>query len=87
MLFSQLFWQATSLVGAGLILSSFYALQRRRWSSDGAPYLWCNLVGAALLTAVAVADRRIGFIVLEAAWAAVSLASILRRGPGSPPAA
>lgn len=76
--------QIASLVGAGLILAAYVALQRHRWSSTGKPYLWCNLVGALLLAAVAVADRRAGFIVLESVWAAVSLVSLVRHRPIAP---
>ncbi len=76
--------QVASLVGAALILSAYVALQRRHWSSTGAAYLWFNLVGALLLAAVAVADRRAGFIILEGVWAAVSLVSIVRRSPIAP---
>jgi len=78
----QLFWQVVSLAGAGLILGAFVALQRHWWTSRGAAYLWLNLVGALLLLAVAIADRRAGFIMLEAVWAAVSLVSMVR--PSSP---
>ncbi len=76
--------QVASLVGAGLILVAYVLLQRRRWASSGAAYLWCNLVGALLLTGVAIADRRAGFIILEGVWAAVSLVSIVRRSPLAP---
>ncbi len=72
----------TSLVGAGLILTAYVASQRRWWRSTGRPYLWCNLVGALLLTGVAVADRRLGFVLLEAVWAAVSSHALVR--PTSP---
>jgi hypothetical protein len=74
----QWFLQVTSLVGAGLILVAYAALQQRRWPSTGQAYLWSNFLGSLLLTVVAAADRRIGFVVLEAAWAAVSLASLVR---------
>ena len=73
--------QLISLVGAGLILFAYAALQRGRWTSRAAPYLWSNLIGALLLTVVALADRRVGFILLEGVWAAVTLHSILRGGP------
>lgn len=71
--------QVASLLGAVLILSAYFALQRRWWSSHEWPYLWCNLLGAALLTVVAVADRRLGFILLEAVWALVTLQTMLSR--------
>ncbi len=71
--------QAVAILGAGLVLGAYVALQRSRWTSDGVGYLWSNFIGALMLTIVAVADRRLGFILLEAVWAAVSRASILRR--------
>jgi hypothetical protein len=75
--------QGLSVIGAGLILGAFLALQRRWWASHDARYLWANFVGASLLAIVAIWDRRIGFIVLEVAWAAVALASLFRRKPVS----
>ncbi|MDH3497221.1 MAG: hypothetical protein OER21_10680 [Gemmatimonadota bacterium] len=74
--------QAISLVGAVLILGAFLALQRGWWSPAQRRYLWANLVGAGLLTGVAVWDRRLGFIVLEATWAAIAGWSLLRRRAG-----
>jgi len=79
--------QILSLGGAGLILLAFFSLQRGWWKSHGRLYLWANLVGAALLTVVAVYDRRAGFIVLEVTWALVSIWGLLKRpGTASPPA-
>lgn len=71
--------QVASLLGALLILLAYVALQRGRWSSHAPAYLWCNLLGAALLTAVATIDRRIGFMLLEGAWTLITLHSILTR--------
>ncbi len=70
--------QILSLAGAGLILLAFFSLQRGWWKSQGRPYLWANLVGAALLTVVAVHDRRAGFILLEVIWALVSIWGLMR---------
>ena len=75
----NLILQLLSLVGAGLVLGAYVALQRRWWPSTGSAYLWANLIGALLLTIVASVDRRIGFVILEATWALVSLASLVRR--------
>lgn len=71
--------QALSVLGAALILGAFLALQGGRWPADGRAYLWCNVVGAGLLTLVASWDRRIGFIALEGAWAAIAAAGLWRR--------
>jgi hypothetical protein len=70
--------QAVSLVGALLVLGAFIGLQRNRWRSDSQGYLWANFIGSSLLTAVAVWDRRIGFVLLELVWALASLWSIIR---------
>lgn len=71
--------QLASILGATLILLAYFALQRRWWSSHSWIYLWCNFVGAILLTGVALVDRRIGFIVLEAVWALVTVQTMLAR--------
>ncbi|HEX9730330.1 MAG TPA: hypothetical protein VGA37_17680 [Gemmatimonadales bacterium] len=69
--------QMVSVLGALLILGAFVALQRGRCSSQDRAYLWANFAGAALLTIVAVRDRRLGFILLEGVWALVALQSLL----------
>jgi hypothetical protein len=79
--------QVLSLAGAALILVAFFSLQRGWSKSHGRWYLWANLWGALLLTAVAVYDRRMGFIVLEATWAAVSLWGLVRPSPRTGPPA
>ena len=66
-------FQVISVVGAGLILGAYVANQKG-WSGPASPlYNAANLAGALLLTWVAVVDRRIGFILLEAVWAAVTI--------------
>lgn len=76
--------QILSLGGAGLILLSFFSLQRGWWKSHGLLYLWANLIGALLLTVVAVYDRRAGFIVLETTWALVSFWGLVKRRQPAP---
>ena len=71
--------QIASVLGACSILGAFFALQRGWWRSHDVAYLLLNLVGALVLTAVAIHDGRIGFMALEGVWAAVSLWSLLRR--------
>ena len=77
--------QVASLVGAALILGAYLNLQRGHWRADNRVYLWLNLLGALTLTAVGIWDRRMGFVLLEGVWAAVSLWSIVRpRGTVAP---
>lgn len=80
----NLLMQGISMVGAGLILCAFFGLQRGWWRSDARGYLWVNLVGAMLLAVVAVWDRRVGFVLLEGAWAGVSATSLVRTLPDRP---
>ncbi|MFQ5536124.1 MAG: hypothetical protein ACE5GJ_01610 [Gemmatimonadota bacterium] len=71
--------QVISLAGALLILFA-YALNHRRVLGPADPlYNVMNLVGALLLGWVAVVDRRAGFILLEAAWAILSVIPLVRR--------
>ena len=65
--------------GAVLVLAGYFALQRGWLAREDRVYNALNFFGAALLTWVAVQDRRWGFIVLEGAWALLSVPGMLRR--------
>jgi hypothetical protein len=71
-------YQIMSLIGAALILGAYLALQRGWLGREDRIFHATNLVGAALLTVVAIADQRIGFIVLEGAWTLISLPGTIR---------
>ena len=75
--------QVVQLIGAVLILAAFVLTQQRRMATDSVVYLALNAVGAALLTAVAVLDRDIGFTLLEATWTAVSTVGLVKCLRGS----
>lgn len=75
--------QAAQLVGAVLILTAFVLAQQHRLATDSVVYLALNAVGAAVLAVVAVADRDLGFTLLEATWAVVSTAGLVRHRQGS----
>ena len=71
--------QIISVVGACLVLAAYAALQAGLLRSTSRNFCLMNAIGSGLLTWVAVVDRRIGFIILEGAWALLSLAPLLRR--------
>jgi hypothetical protein len=70
--------QILSLIGALLILLAYAANQRGRLGPTHRGYNVMNLVGSLLLFWVAVVDWRWGFMLLEGAWAALSLVPIVR---------
>ena len=75
--------QLISVLGALAILGAFAANQLGWIRPSQLSYAAANFVGAAILTAVAVVDRQIGFVVLQGAWTLVSLwgiVAILRGG-------
>lgn len=74
-----MFFQGISVVGAVLVLGAFGLLNLGKLRPTDISYSLINFVGAALLTWVAVVDRRAGFIILEATWALMSLIPLLRR--------
>ena len=77
--------QIISLVGAALILVAYALLQANRLDQKSRTFCVMNFVGSGLLTWVAIVDRRIGFIILEGAWAPLSRVPLLRRtGAPSP---
>jgi hypothetical protein len=71
-------YQIISMLGAVLILGAYLALQRGWLGREDRMFHATNLVGAALLTVVAIADQRIGFIVLEGVWALISVPGTIR---------
>ena len=70
-------FQVISLAGAALILGAYVANQRGWSGPTGTAYNLANLVGALLLTWVAVVDRRLGFILLETVWALVTIPPLM----------
>ena len=70
--------QAFSLAGALLILLPFAGAQLGRLTVESLSYQVMNLIGATILTIVAVIGRQYGFILLEGTWAIVSLVGIVR---------
>jgi len=66
------------MAGAALILAAYVALQRGRLPSDGRAYNALNLAGSLLLTYAAVRNWNLGFIILEGAWALLSLPRTIR---------
>ncbi len=66
------------VVGALLVLAPFAAHQFGTLDADAPSYLWSNLVGSAALAVLAAISGQWGFLLLEAAWAAVAVRSIVR---------
>ena len=70
--------QVVQLVGAVLILIAFAGVQFGRVDPASRMYLWLNLVGSLVLTALAWHDRQYGFLLLEGVWALVSAWSLIQ---------
>lgn len=70
--------QIISVIGAVLILTAYAALQANRLDQKGRTFCLMNFFGSALLTWIAIVDQRVGFIVLEGAWALLSLVPLVR---------
>jgi hypothetical protein len=79
--------QIVQVAGALLILAAFAALQLGYTGPHSRRYLVLNLVGAAVLTALAVHEEQWGFFLLEGVWTVVSAWSLVRVLQGRPPAA
>ena len=78
--------QVVSVLGALAILGAYAASQFGLVDTSKLSYQVANFLGSAVLAVVAVIDWQLGFILLEGAWALMSLwgiATILRGGSAS----
>jgi hypothetical protein len=69
--------QVISVLGALAVLAAFAANQFGWITPSQLSYSAANFVGAAILTAVAVVDRQVGFVLLQGMWTLVSLVGIV----------
>ena len=77
--------QAISILGALAILIAYAANQFGWTDASNLRYQLANLVGSGILTVVAVIEVQFGFILLEGAWALMSLWGIVQILRGKPP--
>ena len=75
---TNLIVQCLSLFGAVLVLVAFAGTQTGRMDPRRLPSGLLNLTGSALLFASAISPPNAGVLVLEGAWALISLASVVR---------
>jgi hypothetical protein len=72
------------IVGALLILIAYAAAQFGVMDQHSRIYLVLNLVGSAVLAALAWDERLWGFLLLEGVWAGVSLWGLVQLSRGRP---
>ena len=77
--------QVISVVGALAVLLAYTANQFGWTDASNLRYQLANLLGAGILTVVALIEVQLGFILLEGAWALVSLRSVVKILRGDPP--
>ena len=70
--------QLLSVTGALMVLAAYALIQSGVWRELDTGYLALNIVGSLLLGIVAIADQRVGFILLEFAWAGLGLIGVAR---------
>lgn len=71
-------FQVLSVVGALMVLTAYALIQGGIWRELDAGYLALNIIGSLLLGIVAIEDQRVGFILLEFAWAGLGLIGVVR---------
>ena len=71
--------QLVSVLGSLLVLVAYVASQFGYLSARGLAYAFANIVGSGILAVVAALEAQWGFLVLEGAWALVSLVAVVRQ--------
>ena len=72
--------QFVQIIGAILILIAYAAGLTGRWDTESLPYLWLNLIGAAILAVIAAITQNWGFLLLEGVWTVVTAWTLINRG-------
>jgi hypothetical protein len=70
--------QILSVAGALMVLGAYAANLAHRLDRDGVAYAGMNFVGSATLGFVALRSAALGLILIEFAWAVVSLFALAR---------
>ena len=70
--------QAVSIFGAVTILAAYVAQHLGRLDRNSKLYALMNLVGSGILTWAAIRARQMGLILVEGAWAGISLVALAR---------
>lgn len=70
--------QLVSVLGSLLVLVAYVASQFGYLSAKGLAYAFANIMGSGILAVVAALEGQWGFLLLEGAWASVSLVAVVR---------
>jgi hypothetical protein len=71
--------QIVSVLGSLLVLLAYVANQLGWLRATGLGYALANIVGSGTLAVIAALEEQWGFLLLEAAWASVSLVAVVGR--------
>ena len=68
-------------LGMACVVTAYFMITEKRWTTDAPIYHWINLAGAVLLLVSLLVHFNLGSFIIEVFWIGIALRGLLKAGP------